>query len=57
MTWYQAKDFCEEKGGHLVTITSQEEQAAIQSILLYSGKKKFFTERAVSALKKIIGVG
>ena len=42
MNWYQAKDFCEEKGGHLVTITSQEEQAAIQSILLYSGKKKNF---------------
>lgn len=42
MNWYEAKKFCEEKGGHLVTITSQEEQAAIQSIILYSGKKKNF---------------
>ena len=57
MTWYQAKDFCEEKGGHLVTITSQEEQAAIQSILLYSGNKKIFTGWEVSVSKKIIGVG
>ena len=42
MNWYEAKDFCEQKGGHLVTITSREEQAAVQSILLYSGKKKNF---------------
>ena len=40
LTWYEASKRCKELGGHLVTITSQEEQAAIQSILLYSGKKK-----------------
>lgn len=26
ITWYEAKDACETMGGHLVTITSQEEQ-------------------------------
>ena len=40
MNWYEASNRCKEIGGHLVTITSKEEQAAIQSILLYSGKKK-----------------
>ncbi len=42
MNWYSAKEYCEKLGGHLVTITSKEEQAAIQSIILYSGKKQNF---------------
>lgn len=29
MTWEEAKAFCEEQGGHLVTITSADEQNAI----------------------------
>lgn len=29
MTWEEAKAFCEEQGGHLVTITSADEQDAI----------------------------
>lgn len=29
MTWAEAKAFCEEQGGHLVTITSEEEQIAV----------------------------
>ena len=40
MNWHEANQRCKELGGHLVTITSQEEQAAVQSIILYSGKKK-----------------
>lgn len=40
MNWHEANSRCRELGGHLVTITSQEEQAAVQSIILYSGKKK-----------------
>lgn len=40
LTWYDANKRCKNLGGHLVTITSQEEQAAVQSIILYSGKKK-----------------
>jgi hypothetical protein len=33
MTWYEARDFCESVGGHLVTITSQEEQEDIEALL------------------------
>lgn len=40
MNWHDAGQRCKELGGHLVTITSREEQAAVQSIILYSGKKK-----------------
>lgn len=52
MNWYEAKDFCEKKGGHLVTITSKEEQAAVQSIILYSGKKKNFYWTAGFSVEK-----
>ncbi len=31
MTWYEAKEYCESLGGHLVTITSEEENNLIQS--------------------------
>ena len=33
MTWTEAKEYCQKLGGHLVTITSAEEQAFINSIL------------------------
>lgn len=33
MTWQEAKKACEDMGGHLVTITSQEEQKIVQSLL------------------------
>lgn len=39
MTWEQAKEACAEKGGHLVTITSEEEQKFVEG-LLDSGMKK-----------------
>lgn len=42
MNWHDANQRCRDLGGHLVTITSQEEQAAVQSIILYAGKKKKF---------------
>ena len=32
VTWDEAKALCEEKGGHLATITTKEEQAFIESI-------------------------
>lgn len=32
VTWYFAKEFCEEQGGHLVTITSAEENAFVWSL-------------------------
>lgn len=32
-TWEQAKAYCEEKGGHLATITSEEEQKAVEEAI------------------------
>jgi len=36
-TWYEAKDYCENIGGHLVTITSQEENKFVVSLLKNRG--------------------
>ena len=33
LTWEQAKSFCEKKGGHLATITSEGENNAIQKMI------------------------
>ena len=33
MTWQEAEDFCEKRGGHLVTINSDEEQLQIQALI------------------------
>lgn len=33
MTWEEAKTWCENNGGHLVTITSAEEQTAFETLL------------------------
>lgn len=33
MTWDEAKSFCESLGGHLITITSEEEQNVMERIL------------------------
>lgn len=41
LSWSEAKSFCEEQGGHLVSITSRAEQKAIAD-LLKSGSKKFY---------------
>ena len=30
MTWQQAKQYCEDLGGHLVTITDNKEQSFIE---------------------------
>ena len=35
LTWTEAKAFCESKGGHLVSITSEEEQAKVEELLGY----------------------
>ncbi len=40
-SWEEAKDFCEEQGGHLATISSRGEQKAIRA-LLKSGKKNSY---------------
>ena len=37
MTWDEAKQYCEDQGGHLATITSQEEYDHVVSLLNESG--------------------
>ena len=37
MPWNQAERFCEHKGGHLVTITSAEEQEKVHEMCKNSG--------------------
>ena len=41
MTWSEAQSYCEDMGGHLVTITSAEEQGVIDS-LLTNGKRNSY---------------
>ena len=33
MTWLEAEEFCEKRGGHLVTINSNEEQLQMQALI------------------------
>ncbi len=40
MTWEEAKVYCENLGGHLVTITDEAEQFAINNLLKEKGTKK-----------------
>ena len=42
MTWEEAKAYCEELGGHLVVITSEDEQEAVQSLLESKGTKNSY---------------
>ena len=42
MTWEEAKTYCENLGGHLATITSEEEQKAIESLLESGTKKQYW---------------
>lgn len=42
ITWYEAKTTCEDKGGHLVTITSQEEQEFVLELSASSTKKNIW---------------
>lgn len=39
MTWEQAKAACERQGGHLVSITSTQEQAVVENLLRSKGNK------------------
>lgn len=42
MTWQQAKSYCEGQGGHLVTITSSQEQAVVETLLRTRGTKNSY---------------
>ena len=42
MTWDDAKIFCENLGGHLVTITSQQEQNFVNRMIADYGNKKYY---------------
>ena len=41
MVWSEAKAYCEKLGGHLVTVTSQEEQDFVQD-LISTGSKAYY---------------
>ncbi len=42
LTWQEAKEKCEELGGHLVTITSQEEQDALINLMNVGRRTCYF---------------
>lgn len=42
MTWSEAKAACEEQGGHLVTITSQEEQDFLETLIPTTEKYNYW---------------
>lgn len=42
LDWNEAKKYCESLGGHLVTITSQEEQELIESMLRDASKNSYW---------------
>jgi len=42
MTWHEAKAYCESLGGHLVTITSQEEQEHIRQLISSESKEAYW---------------
>jgi len=42
MTWEEAKLYCESSGGHLVTITSEEEQRTVEALLENEKKKQYW---------------
>ena len=42
MTWEEAKKYCESLGGHLATITSQEEQDFVKGIVGEGTKKNYW---------------
>ena len=42
MTWQEAKSFCEEQGGHLVTINYSEEQKQIETMINDGPQKQYW---------------
>ena len=42
LTWEQAKDYCEKQGGHLMTVTSAEEQQIAEELLTEGGKNSYW---------------
>ncbi|RKI36500.1 hypothetical protein D7V86_24685 [bacterium D16-51] len=41
-TWKEAKTYCEQMGGHLATITSEDEQEIIEALLKNQGEKNCY---------------
>lgn len=42
MDWNDAKSYCEQSGGHLVTITSAEEQQVVQKLVSYGSQNQYW---------------
>lgn len=57
LTWQEAKAKCEEMGGHLVTLNSEEEQKYIEKLLENGTKKQYWIgmSRSDNELKWVTG--
>lgn len=57
MTWDEAKAYCESLGGHLVTITSQEEQNVVASLVGSGSKLAYWlgAEKSSGAFEWVTG--
>ena len=42
LVWNEAEEFCENMGGHLVTITSDSEQRFVHNLILERGHKEYY---------------
>lgn len=51
MTWTQAKKRCEDMGGHLVTITSKDEQEIVKNLVISNGTKGYYWMGSVMVSK------
>ena len=49
MTWNEAKQYCENSGGHLVTITSEEEQKMIENLIVKGNKYQYWLGMSTSS--------
>ena len=53
MTWEEAEKFCENKGGHLVTITSYEENKFVTDLIVNGGKNCYWIGCKLNSLNKM----
>lgn len=52
MKWTEAKSYCEKMGGHLVTVTDEEEQRFVKKLVEENGKKYYFWLGATDSQKE-----
>ncbi len=54
MTWTEAKAYCESLGGHLATISSQEEQNIIQGSRALKRQKFLLARRTTERIRRVV---